>query len=243
MRLTESRLRRIIREELLQDATLADVEPEAAARQYHNRDAGEDEDPHTYIKNKEIVANRRDTKRLWNKHADLKFFNDPQSLFVWHYLGYFSWKKSLYDYFPPERVKVGSALGIDIPARDEISCYGKIVSDMTYPPDEGSYFTFKEYRVTFASNGDAEPERLSRATPEDVERLRSSGLRKRPYPGMPFSAMPIDRAGAQQAMARMLEEVVIDNWIIDTYYIRTGPNSNQEAEYAENLGLKYEIIK
>jgi hypothetical protein len=60
---------------------------------------------------------------------------------------------------------------------------------------------------------------------------------------MPFSALPIDRAGAQQAMARMLEEVVIGSWIIDTYYIRTGPNSNQEAEYAENLGLKYEIIK
>ena len=132
----------------------------------------------------------------WNKHADLNFFNDPKELFVWHYLGYFSYSKSLSDYFLPDKVKIGAVPGIDLPARDELSCYGKIVSDMTHPPDEGPYFTFKEYRVTFASKGDAETERLSRATPEDIERLRSSGLRKRPYPGMPFAAMPIDRPGA-----------------------------------------------
>ena len=243
MRLTESRLRRIIREELLQDATLADVEPDLARQQSHSLGTVEDEDPHTYIKNRDITAHRRNIKRLWNKHADLSFFNDPKELFVWHYLGYFSYNKSLSDYFPPDKVKIGAVPGIDLPARDELSCYGKIVSDMTHPPDEGPCFTFKEYRVTFASKGDAETERLSRATPEDIERLRSSGLRKRPYPGMPFAAMPIDRPGAQQARTRMLEEVVIDNWIIDTYYIRTGPNSNQEAEYAEKLGLKYEIIK
>ena len=42
----------------------------------------------------------------------------------------------------------------------------------------------------------------------------------------------------------MLEEVVIDNWVIDTYYIRAGFWSrDEEAKYAEKLGLKYEIIK
>jgi hypothetical protein len=40
----------------------------------------------------------------------------------------------------------------------------------------------------------------------------------------------------------MLEEVVIDNWIIDTYYIRSGYLADHEIEYAEKLGLKYEII-
>jgi hypothetical protein len=44
-------------------------------------------------------------------------------------------------------------------------------------------------------------------------------------------------------MARMLEEVVISTWVTDTYYIRAGLASNLEAEYAEKLGLKYEIIK
>lgn len=242
MRITEGQLRRIIREELLQETTLADVEPDAASQQRYNRDSGEDEDPHTYLKNKELVANRRGTKRLWNKHADLRFFNDPQSLFVWHYLGHFSWQKSLYDYFPPERVKVGSVPGIDLRARDELSCYGRIVSDSMHPPDEGSYFTFKDYRVTFASKGDAESERLSRAKPEDIERLKSSGLRKRPHPGIPFSALPIDRAGVQQAMTRILEEVIIDNWVIDTYYIRGPWGADQEAEYAEKLGIKYKIM-
>lgn len=242
MQINESQLRRIVREVLLQETTLADVEPVAASQQRYNRDSGEDEDPHTYLKNKELVANRRGTKRLWNKHADLRFFNDPQSLFVWHYLGHFSWQKSLYDYFPPERVKVGSVPGIDIRARDELSCYGRIVTDNMHPPDEGSYFTFKDYRVTFASKGDAESERLSRAKPEDIQRLKSSGLRKRPHPGIPFSALPIDRAGVQQAMARMLEEVIIDNWVIDTYYIRGPWGAEKEAEYAEKLGLKYEIM-
>lgn len=245
MRVNERQLRQIIREALLREATLADVEPEAAAaqRRYDNRLPGS-VDPHTYTRKKDVVGNRRDTKRLWNKHADRSFFNDPKSLFIWHYLGHFSYNTSLYDYFPPNKIEIGAVPGINLPARDELSCFGKIVSEMTHPPDEGAYFTFKEYRVTFASKSDAETERLSMATPEDIERLRSSGLRKRPYPGMPFTAMPIDRAGAQEAKSRMLEEVVIDNWIIDTYYIRGGIwSENQEVKYAEKLGLKYEIIK
>ena len=243
MKITEARLRCIIREALLQDATLADMEPEAAAatRRYDDRSPGS-EDPHIYTRNRDISANRRGTKRLWNKHADLNFFNDPKELFVWHYLGYFSYSKSLSDYFPLDKVKIGAVPGIDIPARDELSCFGKIVSDMTNPPDEGPYFTFKEYRVTFASKGDAETEWISRASPEDIERFKSSGLRKRPYPGMAFTAFPIDRAGAQEAKARLLEEVIIDNWIIDTYHIPSGYWADQEAEYAEKLGLKYEII-
>lgn len=243
MRITEGQLRRIIREELLQDATLADVEPEAAAatRRYDDRSPGS-EDPHAYTRNRDISGNRRGAKRLWNKHADLSFFNDPKSLFIWHYLGYFSYNKSLHDYFPPDKVKIGAVPGIDLPARDELSCYGKIVKDGMRPPDEGPYFTFKKYRVTFASKGDAETERLSRATPEDIERFKSSGLRKRPYPGMPFTAFPIDRAGAQQAVTRKLEEVIIDNWVIDTYYIPSGYWADHEIEYAEKLGLKYEII-
>jgi hypothetical protein len=244
MRITERHLRRIIREALLQDATLADVEPEAAAatRRYDDRSPGS-EDPHIYTRNRDISGNRRGAKRLWNKHADLSFFNDPKELFVWHYLGYFSDNKSLYDYFPLDNVEVGAVPGIDLPARDELSCYGKIVTDGMRPPDEGPYFTFKKYRVTFASKGDAETEWISRASPEDIERFKSSGLRKRPYPGMSFTAFPIDRAGAQQAVTRMLEEVIIDNWVIDTYYIRPGYGADHEAEYAEKLGLKYEIIK
>lgn len=172
MRITENQLRRIIREELLQDATLADVEPELASMQRdYDTSQSQDpqDDPHIYAGKKRHIANRRDTKRLWNKHADLSFFNDPKELFVWHYLGHFSYNKSLSDYFPPDKVKIGAVPGIDLPARDELSCYGKIVSDMTHPPDEESYFTFKEYRVTFASKGDAETERLSRATPAQVE--------------------------------------------------------------------------
>jgi len=245
MKITEGQLRRIIREELLQDATLADVEPELASMQQdYNTMQSHDpqDDPHIYTGQKRHIANRRDTKRLWNKHADLRFFNDPKELFVWHYLGYFSYSKSLHDYFPPDKVKIGAVPGIDLPARDELSCYGKIVTDGMRPPDEGPYFTFKEYRVTFASKRDAETEWISRATPEDIKRLKSSGLRKRPHPGMPFTAFPIDRAGAQEAVTRRLEEVIIDNWVIDTYYIPSGYRADHEVEHAEKLGLKYEII-
>jgi hypothetical protein len=245
MKITEGQLRRIIREELLQDATLADVEPELASMQQdYNTMQSHDpqDDPHIYTGQKRHIANRRDTKRLWNKHADLRFFNDPKELFVWHYLGYFSYNKTLSDYFPLAKVKIGAVPGIDLPARDELSCYGKIVSEMKQPPDGGAYFTFKKYRVTFASKVDAETEWISRASPEDVERFKSSGLRKRPHPGIPFTVMPIDRAGAQEALTQRLEEVIIDNWVIDTYHIPSGYWADHEVEHAEKLGLKYEII-
>jgi hypothetical protein len=70
MRITEGQLRQIIREELLQDATLADVEPELASMQRdYDTSQSQDpqDDPHIYAGKKRHIANRRDTKRLWNK--------------------------------------------------------------------------------------------------------------------------------------------------------------------------------
>ncbi len=181
---------------------------------------------------------RRKIKKSWNRFADHTFFQDPKKMQVIHFLGYFSGGNSLTDYFPEGEVTPGRIPGIHIPSRNELSCYG-----YTPPTDPreftgiatGPYFTFKKYRVTLVSTLDAATERLSNATPEDIERMKGSGLAKRPSTLTSDIDFPID--DEDLGGYNTLEEVVIDNWIVDTCY---GPK--EEAEYAEELGLKYEAL-
>jgi len=125
--------------------------------------------------------------------------------------------------------------GIHIPNKNELSCYGYPGDGKTSNPDrfvgkEFSFFTFKKYRVTFASNEDVQSERLRYAGFKDKERHKSSGLPKRPFLGTMVDEVPLDKESANWRM----EEVIIDNWVIDTYY---GPESDRKI--AENLGIKF----
>lgn len=181
---------------------------------------------------------RRKIKSDWNSHADHSFFQDPKKLQVIHYLGYYSGGQSLVDYFPEGKVTPGKIAGIDIPNRNELSCFGYTPPgnpEVFMQNASGPYFTFKKYRVTFVSNVDAATERLSNATAKDIERMRGSGLAKRPAALTGDQNFPIDAEDLEGY--NTLEEVVIDNWIVDTCY---GPE--EEAEYAEELGLKYEVL-
>lgn len=158
---------------------------------------------------------------------------------VIHYLGYFSERRSLEDYFPLGSVKPGRIPGIHIPNRNEISCYGyvpPIPLDEIMQEAPGPFFTFKpgRYSVTLVSTFDATTERLSNATPADIERMRGSGLAKRPGTTSQDEDFPIDGDGLEGVD---IDEVVIDNWIVDTCY---GPAEG--AEYARELGLRYEIV-
>jgi hypothetical protein len=65
--------------------------------------------------------------------------------------------------------------------------------------------------------------------------MKGSGLAKRPSTLTSDIDFPID--DEDLGGYNTLEEVVIDNWIVDTCY---GPK--EEAEYAEELGLKYEAL-
>jgi hypothetical protein len=252
MRITEAQLRQIIREELIHETTLADVVPhekkvwteEPIDRTPH--DIPIYADPLEYSTVKKTADRRREIKRLWNMHADHGFFQDPNKFFVWHNLGLYSGDNSLLSYFPPGSSKPGSVPGVNRRARDELSCFGEATSRLYHydPSDGGSYFTFKERRVTFVSMDDAATERISQAKPEDWGRLRPSGLRKRPAPDIEFSAVPLDVQGIDAVDP--IGEVVIDNWIIDTYFIVPPLYGRgwveREIEYANKLGIKYEVL-
>lgn len=217
---------------------------------------------------------RRTIKSDWNAHADMSFFQDPKKFQVIHYLGYYSEKTELGDYFNQGSIdrmyidagvkagllrredesiemfmtdpdfygevtaQLSNALrvpGIHVPGRDELSCFGYA------PPlpighiasrSLNGFFTFKKYRVTFASNEDAATERLSNAEMKDKERMSSSGLAKRPSVMYNPKDAPLDREGLH--ISGEAGEVIIDNWIIDTYY---GPKRHKR--FAEGLGLRF----
>ena len=125
--------------------------------------------------------------------------------------------------------------GVHIPNKNELSCYGYIkykkqLDPNVYVDDEYSFFTFKKYRVTFASNDDVQTERLRYAGLKDKERHKSSGLPKRPFIGTDIEEVPLDEKSANLRM----EEVIIDNWVIDTYY---GPESDRK--FAEYVGINF----
>lgn len=190
-----------------------------------------------YPQDKLTAEFRRDKKRLWNQHADHSYFQDPKKLFVFHYLGHYSYKNSLEDYFPRGSTVPGRVPGIDFPSRNELSCFG---GPAKYGGAESvtlrmPFFTFKKRRVTFASVEDAATERLSKATPADIDKHRGSGLPKRPNVYIGYKYIPLDEEEVEKF--RSLDEVVIDNWVIDTFYCEEG-----DVEYAKELGLKYEVL-
>jgi len=228
-------IRYLIREMLLQEKTLADIT--------HGRvpgpgvDTDDSEGGGLKYGDKVTTDYRRKIKKSWNRFSDHAFFQDPKKMQVVHFLGFFSGGDSLTDYFPEGKVTPGKIPGIHVPNRNELSCYGYI------PPTDpknfisfatGPYFTFKKYRVTLVSTIDAATERLSKATPADIERMKGSGLAKRPSTLTRDDELPIDEEGT---VNYNIDEVVIDNWIVDTCY---GPK--HEAEYAAELGLKYEVL-
>ena len=237
-------IRQLIREILLQETSLADVVPP------RHRPKGVDWDYSAgggIAYGDDITTEyRRDVKRDWNKYADHNFFQDPEKLQVIHYLGLYSGNDSLADYFPPENLVPGKIPGIHIPNRNELSCFG--FAPPINPEDyvSRSYkkrrFTFKQYRVTLVSNIDAGTERLSRATPEDIDKMKGSGLAKRPATNTDEKHLPVDKESMISSGRGFNKydpgEVVIDNWIVDTFYC-----DDKMVEQAKALGLKYKVVR
>jgi hypothetical protein len=95
------------------------------------------------------------------------------------------------------------------------------------------FFTFKKYRITWASQDDSHTEHLNMATPEEAEFYTASGFPKRPAVDVRLKFVPVDEADSPY-----LEEVVIDNWIIDVYH-----GNEEDEKLARALGLKFETIR
>lgn len=225
-------IRRLVRE-ILDEASLADrvpweLPPEWVETDLHTGGGLKYGDADT-------TAWRRKVKRDWNAHADRALFDDPSRLMVVHFLGFYSMKRSLDHYFPAKTSVPGKIPGIDFPSKDELSCFGYL-GDKRPRPSDGAHFTFKKYRVTFASLHDAATERLSKSTKKDRQRMAGSGLAKRPGVDLDPALYPID--SDNMPADDRLEEVVIDNWIIDEYH---GPAKDRKR--AESLGLKFVELK
>ena len=142
------------------------------------------------------------------------------------------------DYFAGQNLP-----GINSPAKDELSCFGISINNkqkFDRMIERESVFTFKKYYVTFVSSQDQATERLSRAKLSDIKKYSQSGLPKRPEPRkepaystyltspeeMKFAMGVGQEFGAAQ-------EVVIDNWIVDTLYTRDSDN----LRLAKMIGL------
>ena len=239
-------IRQLIREILLHEATLADFVPE----RYRSKEVDWDYTTGGGLEYGDDVTTkyRRGIKKDWNKHADMSFFQDPRQLQVIHYLGLYSDNNSLADYFPSGNLVPGKIPGIHIPNRNELSCVG-LVPPVNKPEDyypefrlaERRFFTFKRYRVTLVSNIDAGTEWLSRATPKDINKMKGSGLAKRPSTTTYEKNLPVDKEGMISSGRGFNKydpgEVVIDNWIVDTFYC-----DNEMVEQARALGLKYKVV-
>jgi hypothetical protein len=234
-------IRQLIREILLHEAALADV----VLKRHRPKEVDRDYITGGGLKYGDDVTTkyRRDVKRDWNNHADMSFFQDPRKLQVIHYLGLYSGNNSLADYFPSGNLVPGKIPGIHIPNRNELSCYG--FAPPINPEDyvtrsyKKRFFTFKQYRVTLVSNVDAGTERLSRATPEDINKMKGSGLAKRPSTNTDEKHFPVDEEGLISGFNDIEPpEVVIDNWVVDTFYC-----DNEMVEQAKALGLKYKVVR
>jgi len=225
-------IRQLIREMLLKE-TLEDVAgergPMPSGIEWDSAGGG----GLTYAQSRVTSNYRRDMKKLWDKHADHGFFQDPSRLFIWHVLGMYSGDDRLSSYFP--HGSGGKIPGIHFPNKNELSCFGALTKSLgsgnVGPEQNMSYFTFKKYRVTFASKLDVESERLSKATAADIEKYRSSGLPKRPGVYAKHEDVPLSEDDINPR--RGLDEVVIDNWVVDTYYCH-----EDDIETASAIGLK-----
>jgi len=233
-------IRQLIREMLLAE-TLADVAGERSPMPIGIEQDMEAGGGLGYAKDQLTLDYRRDTKKLWNKYADHNFFQDPNKFFVWHTLGLFSGNDKLSGYL--SLGSGGKIPGIHVPNKNELSCFGilpKPYGGRTWGPDQSmSYFTFKKYRVTFACKYDAASERLSRATPADVEKHKHSGLSKRPGVYTGHEGVPLDQKDVEaMSDSRGLGEVIIDNWIVDTFYCH-----QDDIEAASAIGLKCKALE
>lgn len=186
---------------------------------------------------KQITRTRRNMKRRWNEQADMSFFQDPGKLVPIHYMGLYSGRKGLDDYFPDavaaaeQGRQIPRTPGIHVPNRNELSCIGYIQPfSISSIRGSSTFLTFKKYRVTFASDHDAFTERLSHAGPQHRAFYASSGLPKRPGLGIPSGATLLSPKSATNPIA----EVVIGNWIADAY---CGPASDEEI--ASKIGLRF----
>jgi hypothetical protein len=186
MRITEGQLRRLIRESLIREGERSRSEMMAAVDTQIDfpdlpprKNAG-----HFSFKSYDErrkggrTAAERDLKRIWNEHADHKFFD--QDLVKLHGIGLYAHG----DIIPAELCIKFLKSHLNKVNRDDISVMGwrkaALVRGWNKNP-EPPFGAFISGRVTYAAASDQSTEWTSRASSAARERHASSGLPKRPF--------------------------------------------------------------
>jgi len=189
-----------------------------------------------YLKDRDHKNVRRKAKIFWNAHADHDFFET--GIRKYHQLGY----STTFDpnhYFSKTASKNElSCFGgekTSNPLKDVMQRFAATFDGLSSNWRVSKYKTFLELdgRVTWAGDFDAYTEELSLADEEDKRRMASSGLAKRPghfmyagkwsdpgfEPGYDYDLMILDEDDFLAGNRKSLDEIVIDNWKVKTYWI------------------------
>ncbi len=219
-----------------------------------------------FRKDKDLAASRRDLKKYWNEHANQKFWQNPKRVCCMHAIGLYKKAGSIEGYFGQGGFYDPNAI-----QKDELSCFAITRPKTVDDPGEHNYsnilaannnkifFTVTPRYVTFAAADDAWTEELSKATPEDKEYYRSSGLPKRPqkldtavYDSSDISKIVRRAFGGGRRGSSPLEqhmvigEVIVDNWKLAKMFLPKSAMSPEQLEeniiICEDLGIRYKVI-
>jgi hypothetical protein len=193
-----------------------------------------------YLKDRDHKDVRRKAKIFWNANADHDFFET--GLRKYHQLGY-SRTFNPDHYFSKTASKnelscFGGA-NTGNPLTDIMQRFSRMFDGLSLNWGSFQYKTFLEIdgRVTWAGDFDAYTEELSLADEEDKRRMKSSGLAKRPghfvYAGkkyklngtipikttFDYDLMVLDEEDFLARNRKSLDEIVVDNWKVKTYWI------------------------
>jgi hypothetical protein len=181
MRITEGQLRAIIRESLINEDERKRSEMMAAVdARIDFPDLPRRKNIYSYDERRKggRTAAERDLKRIWNEHADHKFFD--QDLVKLHGIGLYAHEDTASADLCIKFLKSY----LNKVNRDDISVMGwrkaALVRGWNKNP-EPPFGVFVKGRVTYAAASDQSTEWTSRASPSARERHASSGLPKRPF--------------------------------------------------------------
>tara|TARA_Y100000310_G_C20572944_1_gene758979 strand:- start:59 stop:925 length:867 start_codon:yes stop_codon:yes gene_type:complete len=203
----------------------------------------------------EVRHARRSIKRIWNEVAygnpeSAKFWKDPNKIICCHTLGWIE-DGTLEGYF--DHGGFYNPHGVN---KDELSCIGlfnkRDFQTLLFENNNEIFIVLAPRRITFAYDGDAYTEELHHAGAREKQFHKSSGLPKR------GSTLNTDRVLFDQedikerinsgnwtplSRSKMIMEVTVDNWKLDTVYIPATHYDRPQGEaLCKKLNIKCEIL-
>jgi hypothetical protein len=233
MRITETLLRRIIKEEILNEderrraEMMADIDRELDYPEMPPGSTPYSQSFQSYDERRKdgrAVAERQ-LKRIWNKHADHVFFNNRLVKIhaIGMYAGYAEGANTCINFLDAYAGKVN---------RDELSVWGSRPESLKSGWISGSTFVFGvivDGHVTYAASMDQATEWTSIASKSAKFRHAGSGLPKRPFyvnktrvnNGLLLDEEDWVETIEEIYQGRATAELIIDNWRIKAFVVNS----------------------